>query len=285
MSIRFTDLPTGGVLYLRPHGKIWVNDAVDRTSVDRNDDDVRVAKNMVIALADLDRLVFIPDQDVNGVLTLNYQVYDGQAWSTGEAQLRIGIASVNDLPAQTRTAEAVSVAERDQDFGATTSADNPDSSDVAQPLSEYGLHVGQFTALVSGDPDSTLIYFDATALAASTNGRVEIYDVASREWGAPGTAGQFTLGQLRGGHVRLRFDTADNADAVLAFARTFRWGEVSGTYDQTITLVPQHIAVLTNAHFGHIADVDKEHDAPDRHHRNAAVDPLVQFRSGTLLPI
>ena len=85
-QIRFTHLPSvaDGVLVLRNANNIWSSDG--RTLNDgtvRYDDDVRVTLEAPIALADIERLVFIPAEDVHGDIYLRVQLHDSDAglWS------------------------------------------------------------------------------------------------------------------------------------------------------------------------------------------------------------
>ena len=216
VSIRFTDLPSDqqGVLVLRPHDQVWYDDTIVTSDIirkwddngrpsedpsdaeftdrqrrrDRDDGDVIVAVGDIIALADLDRLVFIPAENQHGTFTLKFQVYDGQDWSgsedgTGSKSLQITVRPVADAPAPDGVTPQV-LYERDEDFGVSLSDDNRDGAHTPQPLTEYALRLDHFAGLTTEMADSTIIYFDFTHLV-ETNGRVEIFDPDTREWGLP----------------------------------------------------------------------------------------------------
>ena len=132
-----------------------------------------------------------------------------------------------------------------------------------------------FGAVQSGTPDSTVIYFDAAALTAA-NGRIEIFNSDTALWGLPGSqnhlgedhvtgsaAGQFTVGQLRDGQVRLRFDEAHDPNTAFDFVKMLAWGFADATFDQTADIRADHITVLTQKHFGQISHADKQHDEHD----------------------
>ena len=304
-KIRFTDLPEG-VLWLRPHDRVWYDETSDSSDIirlwdgdspphadlsdgiyldrrvrrDRDDRDVEVAENQEILLADIDRLVFIPPEDFHGTFTLNYQVFDGQDWSgtkdgTGSAVLQFRVTPVADGPEPVTEALPVTLFERDEDFGNPASDDNRDALDTPQALSEYALRATHFGAILPGHADSMAVYFDTAALAAA-GARIEVYNKDTALWGLPGShnhlgddhvagtaTGQVTVGLLRDGHVRLRYDAVHDPDAVLDFVHTLNWGFADNTLDQTAVIRPDHIRVLEQKHFGVLFDNDKEHDAHD----------------------
>ena len=103
VAVRFYDLPVGGRLVLRPHEDVWAAGGIDTISADRAYLDQPVAAGQSIALADLDRLVFRPDDDWYGTITFKFQVFDGQAWSgaangDGSSLLDIVVIPGNDAP-------------------------------------------------------------------------------------------------------------------------------------------------------------------------------------------
>ena len=267
VSVRFTDLPTGGTLVLRPHDKVWDNGVIDRVSVDRDDADRPVTKSEEILLADLDRLVFIPDEGYFGTLTLHYQVFDGEAWSgaengDGSSLFAILVNPVNDAPELvTENPAPIRLYERDEDFGLAVSDDNLDGAGLPQALTEYALRTAHFVTVLPTSSDRAVIFYDAATLTAE-GGRLELFDEGRREWAAI-TSGQFTVGALRDGHVRLRYDVVHNPDEALDFVQILSWGASDGTYDLTAAIRPPHILVLSNDDFGTVSDPDKRHDSHD----------------------
>ena len=89
------------------------------------------------------------------------------------------------------------------------------------------------------------------------------------------TSGQFTLGQLEAGYVRLRYDEVHDPDAVfdlvdpLSRANLLYWDMVltdDSGYSRVVEVRPDHIITLTEAHFdfnGNNIDFDNQHDAHD----------------------
>ena len=208
-------------------------------------------------------------------MTLKYQVFDGQAWSglhdgTGSSLFKIQVLAQPDTPEAKTDPLSVLIYEQDEDFGVAASPDNQ-----GRPLTEYALRVAHFGAVQSGTPDSTVIYFDNNLLSIF-GGRIEIFNSDTALWGLPGSqnhlgedhvtgsaAGQFTVGQLRDGQVRLRFDEAHDPNTAFVYAEPLLWGFADATFDQIADIRADHITVLTQKHFGQISHADKQHDEHD----------------------
>ena len=267
---------------LRPSGEgdkyAFNTDGTILRLADLDDKDEDVAVGQVIDVRDLARLVLKPTaafkSEYASLVTLKFEVFDGKDWSEVSYTLTLNLDGKNRAPAPVnQNPDEVNITERDEDFGVAASDDNRNASDVPQPLTEYALQTGHFTAVHYAHLNSEAIYFDAAALAAA-NGRIEVYNPVTALWGLPGStnhlgdehvagsvAGQFAIGQLRAGHVRLRYDVADNPDTPQDFYHVLKWGFADGSYDHTAEVRPPHIVVLTQADFGDIADGDLVHDS------------------------
>lgn len=72
-----------------------------------------------ISSADLGLLTYVPSQDLNGLDSAYYQVYDGALWSTSQAKMYFNIAPVNDAPIMQQNVSVTTLEDIAYTFSAT----------------------------------------------------------------------------------------------------------------------------------------------------------------------